>query len=245
MPSPSQPNIVQMLLRDRPAFHMGGEAHWSAMPETLQAIRASVKPGDSTVETGVGASTVVFASAGAEHTAVSPDPEEHNRVREYCRRIGVTDSGLTFIAGLSDDVLPSLLDHDRTLDVGFIDGAHSFPFPELDWYYITRSLKIGGRLLMDDITIPAVTEVFHHMRLEPHWRLESVLDERAASFTLLAPPPTGDTWIYQRYNRRYPDFSFAGLPERLRLQATFRATQARHGLVRRYPLLRSVYKRLT
>lgn len=214
------------------------------MPETLEAIRAVVKPGDSTIETGVGASTVVFANGGAEHTAISPDPEEHDRVRDYCRQVGVDDSRLTFIVGLSDDVLPSLLDHDRTLDVAFIDGAHSFPFPEVDWHYITRSLKVGGTLVMDDITIPAVTEVFHHMKLEPNWRLEGVLDERAASFKLLAAPPP-EVWTNQQYNKSYPDFSFASLPDRLRLQAAFRATRLGHGLAARYPSLKTAYKRVT
>jgi len=245
MTSPSQPNIVQLLLRDRPAFHLGGDARWNSLPETLEAISASVKPGDSTIETGVGASTLVFASRGAEHTAISPDPEEHKRVRDYCRQIGVQDSRLTFIAGLSDDVLPSLLSHDRTLDVAFIDGAHSFPYPEIDWYYITRSLKIGGTLLMDDITIPAVAEVFRHMRLEPNWRLQGVWDERAASFTLLAAPPPGDPWSDQKHNRGYPDLSFAAPPERLRLSVAFRAARLRHALARRYPILSSVRKRVT
>lgn len=125
----SAPNIVQQLLIDRPSFHLGGSAHWVSLPETLHALRASTKPGDVTLETGVGASTVVFAAAGASHTAISPDPQEHDLVREYCKRIGIDDSPLTFVAGFSEDVLPSLLSRERTLDVAFIDGAHSFPLP--------------------------------------------------------------------------------------------------------------------
>jgi len=245
MTSTSKPDIVQLLLRDRPAFHRGGDARWDSLPETLEAIRAVVKPGDSTIEIGVGASTVVFTNGGAEHTAVSPDPEEHERVREYCRQIGVDDSRLTFTVGFSDAVLPTLLGHDRSLDVAFIDGAHSFPFPALDWYYVTRSMKSGGTLLMDDITIPAVTQVFRHMRLEPNWRLEGILDERAASFRLLAPPPPGDDWPEQKYNKGYPDFSFAALPDRLRLEVVARAAKLRHGLGQRYPVLRSIRQRVS
>src|ERR1700760_1621919 len=106
--------IVERLLADRPSFHAGGSAHWASLPETLHAIRNSVRPGDVTIETGVGASTVVFAAAGASHTAISPDPDEHRLVRAYCQRIGVDDGQLTFIGGPSEDVLPSLLGREPT-----------------------------------------------------------------------------------------------------------------------------------
>jgi predicted O-methyltransferase YrrM len=224
MTSNGRQPIVERLLADKPAFHAGGHARWDSLPETLAAIRQSVRPGDVTLETGVGASTVAFADGGANHRAVSPDPAEHRLVRDYCQRIGVEDSNITFIVGLSDEILPTLLGGDRTLDVAFIDGAHSFPYPAVDWYYITRALKPGGKLLMDDITIPAVTDVFRHMTIEPNWRLDGVLDERAAAFTLLAPPAP-EEWTDQGYNKGYPDFAFAALPVRLRLSATHRVKQ--------------------
>lgn len=224
MTSISRQPIVQRLLADKPAFHSGGKARWDSLPETLDAIRQSVQPGYVTIETGVGASTVAFADGGADHRAVSPDAAEHQLVRDYCRRIGVDDSNTSFIVGLSDEILPTLLDNKRTLDVAFIDGAHSFPYPEIDWYYMTRALKIGGKLLMDDITIPAVTDVFRHMAIEPNWRLDGVFDDRAAAFTLLAPPAP-EEWTDQGYNKGYPDFSFAPPPARLRLLATYRAKQ--------------------
>ena len=236
-------DVVQRLLTDQPSFHLGGTAHWYSLPQTLGAIRASVRAGDSTIETGVGASTVVFAAADARHTSISPDAGEHERVREYCRRIGVDDGAVNFIEGLSDDVLPSLLGRERSLDVAFIDGAHSFPFPEVDWHYITRSLKVGGKLLMDDIPIPAVAPLFRHMALEPNWRVDGVLDDRAAAFTLLASPEPED-WPHQPFNRGYPDFGFAEPPKRFELEGRYRLGQLRGGAARRYPNLVRVYKRV-
>jgi len=236
-------DIVQRLLTDKPSFHLGGEARWDALPGALEGIRRSAVHGGSTIETGVGASTVVFAACGAHHTAISPDPAEHQLVRGYCQRIGLDDSRISFVVGLSDDVLPSLLGRDRTLDVAFIDGAHSFPFPELDWHYITRSLKIGGKLLMDDIPIPAVAQMFRHMRLEPSWRLDAVFDDRTAAFTLLAPPAP-EMWTQQPFNRGYPDFSFARLPKRLRLETAYRVDRMRRSAGQRYPGLRRIRKRV-
>lgn len=243
MTTTSEPDVIQRLLTDRPSFHLGGEARWDALPGALEAIRRSTRDGDSTIETGVGASTVVFAACGSYHTAISPDPAEHQRVRRYCQKVGVNDSRVTFIVGLSDDVLPSLLGRDRTLDVAFIDGAHSFPFPEIDWYYISRSLKIGGKLLIDDIPIPAVAQVFRHMRLEPNWHIDGVFDDRTAAFTLLALPEP-ELWANQPFNRHYPDFSFADLPTRLRLEAGYRVKQMRRSAAQRFPILRRIYKRV-
>jgi hypothetical protein len=236
-------NVVQQLLSDQPSFHLGGDAHWDCLPETLRAICTSVTEGDSTIETGVGASTVVFAAAGATHTAISPSADEHERVRHYCRRIGVNDSRINFVVGLSDDVLPSLLGRDRTLDVAFIDGAHSFPFPEVDWYYIARALKIGGRLVLDDVPIPAVAPLFRHMTLEPNWRLDGVFDDRSAGFTLLAPPAP-EEWSSQPFNRGYPDFSFLPTPKRLQLQMAYYAKQIGRNAADRYPVLRRMYEHL-
>ena len=185
---------------------------------------------------------MVFAASGANHTAISPDPDEHQRIREYCQRIGVDDGRLTFIAERSEDVLPGLLGSERTLDAAFIDGAHSFPFPEVDWCYISRALKIGGTMVLDDVTIPSVAPVFRHMSVERHWRFERVLDERAAAFTLLAPADDLDNWDEQITNKGYPDFSYAPLVERIRLTTAFKVTEFGRGVAQRNPTLRRVYK---
>jgi hypothetical protein len=237
-------DIVQQLLADRPSFHLSGEARWDALPATLEAIRSSVRTGSTTFEIGVGASTVVFAACGAEHTAISNDATEHERVRSYCREISVDDSRLKFMTGLSDDVLPSVLGRERTLDVAFVDGAHSFPVPIVDWYYVTRALKVGGKLFLDDIPVPAVAQVFRHMRLEPNWRLDGVFDARSAAFTMLAAPEPKDDWFLQPFNAGYPDFSFARMPTRLRLTAAYKFVQLRHKTAERYPILRRIYRRL-
>lgn len=244
MPTASKLDVVRRLMEDKPAFHMRGEARWDALPSTLRWISDTVAPDDCTIETGVGASTVVFASCGARHTAISPDPTEHELVREYCERAGIDHSKVTFVAGLSDDVLPATLGRNRVLDAAFIDGAHSFPFPEVDWYYITRSMKAGGKLLLDDVPIPAVTPVFRHMRLEPNWRLDGIFDDRAAAFTLLEPPAP-ESWADQPFNDHYPDLSFVSLPRRMRLQAGYTAVRVRGSLARRYPRLRGLAKRLS
>jgi hypothetical protein len=237
-------NVVERVLTDRPSFHLSGAARWDALPETLGAIARFAQPGDTTLEVGVGVSTVVFAASGTNHTAISCDPAEHDRVREYCQQVGIDDSRLDFVVGMSDDMLPALLTRDRTLDMALIDGAHSFPLPIVDWHYVTRALKVGGRLLLDDIPVPAVGQVFRHMKLEPSWRVDGIFDYRAAAFTLIALPGPDDDWIRQPFNMDFPDYSFAGLPKQLRLENTYRLKQICKRAGRRYPALRRIYKRI-
>jgi len=235
-------DMVAKLLEDRPVFHEGGQSRWDSLPGTLRAIQGFVRPGDRTLETGVGASTVIFASGGAVHTAISPSQEEHERVRAYCRASGTDDTNLSFVVGLSDEILPTY-PTERVLDAAFIDGAHSFPYPAIDWYYIVRMLKIGGRLLLDDIPVPAVACVFHFMQSEPNWRLDDILDNRTALFTMVADAAPED-WTLQPYNKRL-DFAFAPFPDRVRLHTATYVRDLRQYMSRRHPKVRDAWHRVS
>jgi len=138
--------------------------------------------------------------------------------------------------------LPKHLTRERTLDVGMIDGAHSFPMPIVDWYYVARALKVGGRLLIDDVPIPATMPAFRHMSLDAHWRLDGIFDNRSAAFTLVSEPSAADDWMDQPYNRSYPDYSFASVPNRVQLTTQHRAHVVKSAVGRRYPALRDFYK---
>jgi hypothetical protein len=236
-------DIVDTLLRDRPRFHVKGTLRWDSLPGTLRAIQQSVHDGHQTLETGCGASTVIFAAQGAHHTVLSPDAEEHERVRDYLKQIGVDHTRLVSIVGWSDLVLPDLCT-ERVLDVTYIDGAHSFPYPAIDWHYMTRALKIGGKLIIDDIPIPTTAYVFRFMISDPGWRLDAILDERAAAFTLVHEPPAEENYTLQPFNRR-SDYGFASLPARARLELTSRITKIRPKIASRYPGLRRAWKRFS
>lgn len=234
-------DIVDQLLMDRPKFHVEGTTRWDSLPGTLRAIQRAVRDGSRTLETGCGASTVIFAAQGAHHTVLSPDADEHQRVRDYLKEIGVDDSRLLSQVGSSDLLLPKLC-RERNLDVVYIDGAHSFPYPAIDWHYMTRALKVGGRLIMDDIPIPSTAYVFRFMLSDPGWQLDGILDERAAAFTLIHEPPLVENYTLQPFNRR-PYYGFAALPARARLIFKSEITRLRRHAAMRYPALRRAWKR--
>lgn len=235
--------VVDLLVRKRPSFHLGG-AVWNALPETLTLVARYVQEGDRTVETGAGASTVVFAAAGARHTAISPIADEHERIRAWCQEHEVPTASLTFVVATSDRVLPALA-QEEVLDAAFIDGKHSFPHPVVDWHYLATALRPGGVLLVDDLPIPAVAPAVRHMLADPAWELLELADNRAGVFRKLAEPEPGDDWEAQPYNRGYPDFGFLPLAERVPLQARHAARQGRRELGARVPALRRAWQRVS
>jgi hypothetical protein len=197
--APDPRAVVAALVAERPAFHHDGEREqvWSARGETLAYLADATKPGDRTLETGSGASTVVFAAAGAVHTAVSPMGHEHERIRAWCRGHGVSTERLEFVEGYSEEVLPGWYP-ERPLDVAFIDGKHSFPFPIVDWHYVSISVKLGGLLVLDDARAAAVDVLCRFMLADPGWELDAAPDGEAVAFRRVAEAPRGDPWQQQR-----------------------------------------------
>jgi hypothetical protein len=147
-------------LRSRPLqAHSSGYLGlaWAA----LAWLEDNVRPGMRTLETGSGASTVMFAAKGATHVAISPSAEEHERIARYCEQEGIPLDRVRFIAESSHTALAETWEPEP-LDIVLIDGAHSFPFPIVDWNLLARFLRVS-----------------------PSWELETVLGHRTPCFRKL------------------------------------------------------------
>jgi Methyltransferase domain len=134
--------------------------------EALKWLEGYVKPSMTTLETGSGASTVVFASRGSRHTAISPRATEHEAIRAYCDAQGIDVSGVTFVAEPSHKALAR---ESEPIDVALIDGAHGFPYPVLDWFEIQGRLRERGMLLVDDSHIPTINMLVRYLRHSSDW----------------------------------------------------------------------------
>jgi hypothetical protein len=173
-----------------PGIHGEGDEYWGLAWPALEWLESELRPELATLETGSGASTIVFANAGCRHVAVTPDAAEEGRVREACRELGVSSEHVSFEVGFSHDVLPRIA-HDR-LDLVLLDGAHGFPYPILDWWYIAPRLAVGGRILLDDAYMPPVAAVVDHARHSNAWEVERSVGYRTVggrmTFRYLPPP---------------------------------------------------------
>ena len=155
----------------------------------------------ATLETGAGASTIVFAAGGAEHEAVTPSQDEADRILAECERREISTENLTFRIGSSADVLRDW--EPRELDLVLVDGAHAFPYPTLDWWYLAPHLRNGGLMLLDDAYMPPVAAVVDHVRHSTAWRLEQPVSFRTAVARKLADETVDGEWKGHRMNFSY------------------------------------------
>jgi hypothetical protein len=216
MPATSPTPVTHALQSAPVGLHADG-AHWGLAWAALAWIERNVQPGWSTLEIGSGASTVVFASRGAIHEAVTPAAGEETAVRAQCAALGIDASNVTFHIGLSQEVLPRWTP--RPLDLVLIDGAHGFPYPILDWWHVAGHVKIGGRVLLDDAFLPAVGSIVDFVRASPAWRLEEAVSFRTAQAVKVSnEPPPFDAGAESSHGK----MRFAYLPPHRRVAASAR-----------------------
>jgi hypothetical protein len=190
-----------------PGLHGAGDEYWGLAWAALDWLERNVEPGMATLETGAGSSTIVFAARGAEHVAVTPEAAEEERIRAACRELGVDDSRVRFLLGSSHEVLPGRAG--QPLDLALVDGAHGFPYPILDWWYLAPQLRVGGRLLVDDAYMPAVGTLVDALRASPAWELEEAVGHRTVVVRKLADELPDFDWRGERIGGR---LSFRYLP---------------------------------
>jgi hypothetical protein len=142
----------------------------------LAWLERALDPAYVTLETGAGTSTIVFAAAGTDHEAVTPDEGEPQRILAECERRGVSAERVSFLIGPSHLILPTV--SQRPLDLVLIDGAHGFPYPVIDWWYLAPRLRVGGRLLVDDCYLPPVAALVDFLRAQPSWEVAATPGRR-------------------------------------------------------------------
>lgn len=192
--------IVSKLLAEKPAFHGredAGTKNFTIQPKVLQWMEDTLQPGASTLETGCGYTTVLFASLGGSHTVISPFDEEHELIRQWCANNDVDSSNVNFVADFSQNVIHSLAQD--PLDLVLIDGDHAFPAPFLDWYYTADRLRRGGLCMVDDTQIRtgAVLRDFLVSESE-RWQLHQELGKTSIYERITDEPVAqGVRWVQQ------------------------------------------------
>lgn len=183
-----------------PFFHESGslypEVLWKIFEEHQDA-RARVS-----VETGCGLSTLLLSHLSDRHTAFTlpyGDSLQNTQNHPYMR-----SETTKFVIGPSQVMVPKWQFSDP-VDFALIDGPHAYPFPDLEYYFIYPHIRPGGVLVIDDIHIPTVRNLYEFLRDEEMWEHRG--DARTtAFFRRTASPvfdPLGDNWPGQRYNRRH------------------------------------------
>jgi hypothetical protein len=112
-------------------------------------------------------------------------------------------STVTFVEGPTQLTLPRHT-FSHPLQLVLLDGPHAYPFPDLEYYHLYPHLAPGGLLIVDDIHIPTVGNLFDFLSVDEMFQVEEVVGATAFFRRTDAPtfPTTGDGHETQRYNRR-------------------------------------------
>jgi Methyltransferase domain len=219
---------VHRLLDNPPPLHMnerGELVNLQIDPKLVPHLRDEVFPGARTMETGSGVSTIALLALGAQHTSISPDGGEADRIRAYCQQQEIPTGQYTSIVARSEDVLPTFAAADD-LDLAIVDGNHAFPAPFIDWFYLTRLLKPSGVVVVDDVELWTGATLADFLDDEEGIWVRLERNPRFAIYRLVGDKSEALTrgWVDQPHVYNHSDLSVTGVVRpgivpRLRSQA--------------------------
>jgi hypothetical protein len=194
---PSIGEVRAKILEAHPNLHGAGTV-------SADALNAIIKhSGERTIrhsaETGCGATTLMLSHLSKHHTVFALDIG--GSVANVRRSRLLRKEAVTFIEGPSQRTLPQHHFAEK-LQLALIDGPHAYPFPDLEYYFLYPHLDSGALLILDDIQIRSVHNLFEFLRDDAMFRLDEVV-RTTAFFTRTSAPtfdPLGDGWHRQRYN---------------------------------------------
>jgi hypothetical protein len=205
----NETTVLAEVLRIAPHLHTAGTFSGTV----LQALarHAAAAPVRHSAETGSGASTLLLSHISGNHTVFAVDAGTGSlravQASQLLRRESVN-----FVEGPTQLTLPK---HDfrDPLQLVLIDGPHGYPFPDLEYFHLYPHLQAGALLVVDDIHIPTITNLFDFLAADDMFSLQEVV-EATAFFRRTTEPtfsPVGDGWWTQGYNRRAFDIEVAQL----------------------------------
>ena len=193
-------NVLPEVIRIAPSLHKAGTFSAPALEAIVR--HASMRPVQHSVETGSGASTLLLSHLIDDHTVFAVD-EGTGSMRAIETSPLLRREAVTFVEGPTQVTLPRHTFPHR-LQLVLIDGPHGYPFPDLEYYYLYPQLDPGALLIVDDIHIPTITNLFDFLSADEMFDLREVVETTAFFRRTDAPTfsPFGDGWWKQRYNQR-------------------------------------------
>ena len=151
------------------------------------------------VETGAGATTLLFCCLGpGAVTTIAPDAALRDRMLSEAASRRIPVDRLRFLCERSEVALPRLAAEGEGFDVGFIDGCHNWPSVFVDFCYINMMMPAGGTLLVDDIQLYSVSQLYFLLRQQEEFEYVAV-DSKLATFRKLTDRAFLPEWRGQPY----------------------------------------------
>jgi hypothetical protein len=157
----------------------------------------------ASAETGCGKSTLLLSHRCDRHLCFTQNRSNDDSLSKVQDSELLLADRVEFILGPSQRTLPAFR-WDCFIDFALIDGAHGYPFPELDYYYFYPQLTQNAILVIDDIHIPTIRRLFEFLCEDDMFDFLGQM-HFSAFFRRTSVPsfnPEGDGWWLQKYNQK-------------------------------------------
>jgi len=170
--------------------------------EVLNAIVRHTKDMkiNNSAETGSGKTTLLLSHISNHHVAFSIDFGDSIGV---VRRSPLFNSATTlFVEGPTQKTVP-IYKFENKLQFVLIDGPHGYPFPEIEYYFFYQHIDTGGLLVVDDVHIPTINNLFDFLMEEEMFDFVEMVGTTAFFRRNETPlfEPYADGWWLQGYNK--------------------------------------------
>jgi hypothetical protein len=191
--------LLSEILESSRSIHHSG----SMSPSALIQLAKHLEDRDvrHSIETGTGASTLVFSHLSQSHTVFAVDTDES--ITSVLHNPLLNREVTKFVNGPTQKTLPVHSFASR-LQAVLLDGPHAYPFPDLEYFYLYPHIEEGGLLVIDDIHIPSIRNLFRVLSCDDMFRVLEVCGKTAFLQRTDAPifDPWGDGWWLQGFNKR-------------------------------------------
>jgi hypothetical protein len=198
-PTAADPHAeARELLGDLPRLH-----HWRGAPQVGglnsvigERIITELDRYESPriVETGAGATTLLFCCLGPEAlTSIAPDEGLRDRIVAEAETREIAVDRLRFICARSELALPRLAAEGGRVDAGLIDGSHSWPAVFVDFCYLNMMMSAGATLFIDDVHLYSVAQLYLLLRQQDDFEYVA-LDNKLATFRKAGDRPFLPEW---------------------------------------------------
>ncbi len=191
-------NILAKVMEASRSIHRSGSLSPAALVSLAKHLES--RNPKHTVETGTGASTLVFSHISLDHTVFTINTDDSMTAVQ--RNPLLNSRPIRFVLGPTQRTLPSYV-FESKLQAVLLDGPHAYPFPDLEYFYLYPHIDEGGLLVVDDIHIPTLRNLYRFLRKDDMFKLIEVTD-KTAFFSRTGHAvfdPWSDGWWLQGFNR--------------------------------------------
>jgi hypothetical protein len=194
---------ARALLADLPRLHRWrGEPEVGGLDQRIgERIIAELgrHPAPRVIETGAGASTLLFCCLQPRDlVSIAPDEALGDRMLAEAEAREIATDRLRFLCERSELALPRLVADGEHFDIALIDGSHSMVSVFVDFCYVNLMLSVGGSLLIDDVQLHSVGQLYLLLRQQEEFEY-TALDGKLATFHKVRDRPFLPDWRAQPY----------------------------------------------